>query len=50
MCSDWSLVRQVLLFAERNKVPGMKRLLEAGGAVVLQNSKLAAGGPPSLKP
>ncbi len=31
-------VYQVLLFAERNKVPGMKRLLEAGGAQVLTPS------------
>ncbi|XP_064393637.1 DNA topoisomerase 2-binding protein 1-A-like isoform X3 [Halichondria panicea] len=29
---------KVLLFAERNKVPGMKRLLEAGGAQVLTPS------------
>ena len=26
---------QVLLFVERNKLPGLKRLLEAGGATVV---------------
>ena len=33
--STHHLVLQVLLFAERNKLPGLKRLLEAGGAHVL---------------
>ena len=37
--SVWILllvVVQVLLFAERNKLPGLRRLLEAGGAQVLR--------------